>query len=163
MKINYILENEDIVNFNLYQFKKSSKFYTTLLFQSILPMAIMVFAVTRLKPNLFSNSSSYLMLIPLFLIWVFLFKYIFEFTLKRKILRLLKMQKNVEIGLEKNMTFSENSLIEGSGQELNYKDILMIKDVNNYIYIYKDSEQAYILPKKYLSEENIQYILNLKK
>ena len=151
MKETFTVTEEDYFIYQWHLFKHNPTAKKTMLIQMITPIAVFlaigIFYIATKKPV-----KGLLPLAVALVLWPFLYQFFFNHSMKKKLKQLIsKMEKDLPIG--KHIVHIDEKGLKDKDLFVAYDDIRYAVENENYIYIfYKDSPQAYLLPRELANE-----------
>lgn len=160
MEIKYMLEKEDYLQFNLKQLSRHKKTKRAMGIQIILPMIVLLvmglFLGLKGQLNLFKIGVLVLLLVA----WPFIYIRFFKRSLKKRLLRIIdQREKELHLG-PRTLRIDEKGLRDVYGS-LPFTRLHHIEETVGYYFFHETEEAAYILPKRDLNQEQLDYIKNL--
>lgn len=165
MKVNYDLKKEDYIEFNLHHMGKSKTIKRTLFIeQYLIPL---IFIIT---PFVFAKNHSnpppimYFMIpcVIMYILWTIFFPKYFRYSFKKRIEKLLNEGKNSTMFGPQTLSITDKGIFEFSEMEKSKVDMKAVERVDvteNYIYIYINAVNAYIIPSRAFKTLNEKYEL----
>lgn len=147
MKETFTVTEEDYFTYQWHLFKQNPTAKRTMLIQMITPIAVFLaigaYYVATKKPV-----KGLLPLAVALVLWPFLYQFFFNRSMKKKLKQLIrKMEKDLPIG--KHTVLIDEKGLKDKKLFVAYDDIRYAVENENFVYIfYKDSTQAYLLPKE---------------
>lgn len=160
MKETFTVTEEDYFTYQWHLFKHNPTAKKTMLIQMITPIAVFLaigaYYVATKKPV-----KGLLPLAVALVLWPFLYQFFFNRSMKKKLKQLIrKMEKDLPIG--KHTVLIDEKGLKDKNLFVAYDDIRYAVENENFVYIfYKDSTQAYLLPKE-LANDTIKSHITAK-
>lgn len=160
MKETFTVTEEDYFTYQWHLFKKNPTAKRTMRIQMITPIAVFlaigIYYVATKKPV-----KGLLPLAVALVLWPFLYQFFFNRSMKKRLKQLIKkMEKDLPIG-QHTVLIDEKGL-KDKKLFVAYDDIRYAVENENFVYIfYKDSTQAYLLPKE-LANDTIKSHITAK-
>lgn len=167
MKIEYSIEKEDYIDFNMDQFKNSKDLKKIFILQKgVISSTFLVFILYLYK---YTERPLYQFLLVYGVIligWIIFESLIIGFLVKKKLE--LESKQNVELFGEKSLDIKDEGLYDLSGEEIlkiEWSDVKFIDESKDYLFIFVVTSLGYIIPKRYLTDETIKdkFIEKVKK
>ncbi|WP_208559752.1 YcxB family protein [Marinilactibacillus kalidii] len=166
MIIEYEIEEEDYISFN-YQHTLNSPTNKKALKQLRFGLAILVIPIAYFTGTLlFKQPSLYWVIISLGLSLYLLYAYpkMYNKAIKKQLSKLVNEGDNSSYFGKKKLEILDNQLIltdEASTSKLMKGKIKEIKEYDDIIVLYTSSVSAYIIPKRYLNQEELNAIKSI--
>ena len=159
MQLTYELTKEDFINFNFYHIENTSRAKKSLKMQRFVsPIIFLIapFPVTMLSES--PLSFWFTIFGAMYVLWVVLYPTYFKFSIRNKMQKLIDKGAGVEILGVNQIKLTDEGLesINERTQGIStcaWKDVDSMKEIDKYIFIYKDFMSAFIVPKRDLDEE----------
>lgn len=157
MQLNYIIEKQDHIDFNMFHIKHSRTMRRSLIIQKYLFPIIFL-----LIPYPFSLSSGIPIwywlcwFIPASILWIALYEKYAKWMVARRISKMLNEGKNSAVPLSVTLEITEDYIIEKSDKgeaKINLKEIESIELDKKHIYIYVSAVSAVIVPNSAFKDE----------
>lgn len=151
MKETFTVTEEDYFTYQWHLFKQNPTAKRTMLIQMITPIAVFLaigaYYVATKKPV-----KGLLPLAVALVLWPFLYQFFFNRSMKKKLKQLIrKMEKDLPIG--KHTVLMDENGLKDKKLFVAYDDIRYAVENERFVYIfYKDSPQAYLLPKELVND-----------
>lgn len=172
MKLEFILEEEDYIKFNIYHMDNSKTYRNSILIQRyVTPIIFLMppFVLAKITPAPFSYWMTCFGIT--FLIWICFFKKYLIGKVKRNIKKRLKEGNNNGLLGKRTIEISDNEIKETTEYR---KDSVNINSVENviineeYIFMYINSIEAFIIPLRVFKDKQekndfMKYIESIKK
>ncbi len=158
MKINYKLEKEDYIKYNLH-FVETSKDLKKVLWIRRLLGTISLYLIGNFVGQMMKIDSklwTYGFAILAGIWFVFYGRY-FKWSTRRKLTKLLSKDENQDLLGEKSLEIRDEKIIELLGDkrsEIKFATIDYVENTEEYIYIYLKSMAAYVIPKRCITSED---------
>lgn len=164
MKIEYVLKEEDFVEFNLNYIKTTKNLRRNNTIQRFIgPIILMAFgAIMSLKSDL-ESVYWYGIFGVLSILWFMIYPRVFKGLVKKHIDTMFKSDENKKSLGEKSLEITEQGIKEiGSSSHITTWDMVEKMDnLEKHIFIYLNSGSAYIIPKRHIDKEQESKILKL--
>lgn len=160
MEINYTLEKEDYLQFNLKQLTHNKRTKRAMIIQMIIP-TLVILAITIFF-GIKGELSPLRLGLCVFLLFAWPFVYIkfFKSSVKKRLIRIID-KKADELNLGKRtLRIDEKGLRDVHGN-LPFTHLHHIEESKGYYFFHETIDAAYILPKRDLTQEQDQYIRQL--
>ncbi|GEK88219.1 YcxB-like protein [Alkalibacterium putridalgicola] len=167
MIINYELNEEDFVRFNLHYIEDSPAQRKTYWFLRLLIPLFFSGLIFLMGTVLFRQPAIYWVITAtgFFGLWVLYFPEQYRKTILKQTRKMLsKGEKDYLFG-EKSLTISEYTITvtgENAQEELKLKDIKRIEQYDDMILIYDSNRSAIIVPTRELSWDEVKIVATLK-
>ena len=164
MNLNYSLNEEDYLKYQLYTASKSKN----IIKQKRRSFIIVLIAFIFFGVNIYNNDKSGLwFFIPICCIILILYPFLLKWRYKSHYKKFIKENYKERIGLISNYNFEAETLnIKNSLGEskINYESFEQINETNDYYYLKLKTEESFIIPKnQILSIEKFKKILDILK
>ena len=166
----YNIEHNDFIDFQLHYLKTNPELQSSL--KKNLIIIIIVYVILLVGMFVYFKSSLFMLLVVALLITlvsvlqIISYKKRMQKNIVKKVLSYIKTGKLDDIFGEKILTVYDEKIVfnETKGiKNFNKSDIKKIEQSKLCIFIYTDDMSAIIVPKKYLSKEDIDFIISYKK
>ena len=166
----YNIEHNDFIDFQLHYLKTNNELQSSL--KKNLIIIIIVYVIVLIGMFVYFKSSLFMLLIVAVLITLVSILQIISYkkrvqkNIVKKVLSYIKTGKLDDVFGEKILTVYDEKIVfnETKGiKNFNKSDIKKIEQSKVCVFIYTDEMSAIIVPKKYLSKEDIDFILSYKK
>ncbi|MEI0579744.1 YcxB family protein [Brachyspira pilosicoli] len=166
----YNIEHNDFIDFQLHYLKTNPELQTSL--KKNLIIIIIVYVILLAGMFVYFKSSLFMLLVVAVLITfvsvlqIISYKKRMQKNIVKKVLSYIKTGKLDDIFGEKILTVYDEKIVfnETKGiKNFNKSDIKKIEQSKLCVFIYTDDMSAIIVPKKYLSKEDIDFLLSYKK
>lgn len=173
MKVDYKLEKEDYFKFNMHQMKEFPSLKKSVLIQRLMmPIIFLVFVITLKQRNQYSTPILVLGYLLVAGLWFFLYPKYIERSIKKRLNQTLENEENAflledkAIELDKEAIYEYRNKLDEEGNEtiekvLAAEEIVAFQEDDNSYYIYLGSESAYIIPKRFIDQEDRETFLDL--
>ena len=157
MKLNYEINLDDYIEFNLHHLKHSKTVQKSLTNNRIV-VSLIYLVIPFLISFLFKQPiSGYLLAFSLAAIVFFIyFPKLYYRSTKNKMIKLLNDKSDESLFGEHSLKVDENGIKEitqSSVHEIKWDDIVEIKGTKNYFYIYFTSMQAIVVPLEAIKDD----------
>ncbi|PGS49958.1 YcxB family protein [Bacillus sp. AFS041924] len=157
MKLNYEINLDDYIEFNLHHLKNSKTVQKSLTNNRI-AVSLIYLVIPFLISFLFKQPiSGYLLAFSLAAIVFFIyFPKLYYRSTKNKMIKLLNDKRNESLFGEHSLKVDENGIKEitkSSVHEIKWDNIVEIKGTKNYFYIYVSSMKAIIVPLEAIKDD----------
>ncbi|MDO5713111.1 MAG: YcxB family protein [Tissierellia bacterium] len=164
MKIEYEINAEDLIQFNLFHLEMDKRAQKAFRLQTGVPLIIFfIYLVFKYIKQSVSFFKGVLIFLIVTILWTVIYRKVFKKIIELKMRKILKSQTNNNNFGIKSMEFHDKYLMEttkGRKKKLFYKNVFRAVETKDYIYIYEGPGIAYTLPKKYLTEDQLKEIKN---
>ena len=166
----YNIEHNDFIDFQLHYLKTNPELQSSL--KKNLIIIIIVYVILLVGMFVYFKSSLFMLLVVAMLITlvsilqIISYKKRMQKNIVKKVLSYIKTGKLDDIFGEKILTVYDEKIVfnETKGiKNFNKSDIKKIEQSKLCVFIYTDDMSAIIVPKKYLSKEDIDFIISYKK
>jgi len=157
MEINYTLTPEDYIQFNLKQFSQSNQLKKSMMIQLIIPIlvAIALFLFRLFKKTL--TTGFVIFIVAAIVLWPIVYTFFFKRTLRRRLEKITK-EKAAELDLGPRKVFIDEHGLKEEKAILHFQDLIRIEETVGYFFFHQTEDLAYILPKRDLTDKQIEYI-----
>ena len=161
MKLEFSIEEEDYINFNIFHLDNSKTLKNSILFQRYgVPIIFLVvpFVLVKISNIPFSYWMTWFGM--MFIVWVCFYKKYFIFKMKRLIRKKLKEGKNQGLLGKRIIEINESELTEiteYTKESVNIQGIENVVVNDKYIYAFINSSQAYIIPLRVFKDKDEQH------
>ncbi|MFO8068413.1 MAG: YcxB family protein [Alkalibacterium sp.] len=166
MTIDYELSEEDFIQFKLHLIEESpsqKKMFWVLRILLPLLFAVVIYSVgTALFNQLFIYWS--IIAIGFFIVWVIYYPTQHKKILLKQTRKLVSEKDNSSLFGKKTLTINDDVITvtgENEQVQINRENIKTIKDYKEMIVLYNSSVSAIIIPKKNLTSDEIELLMNL--
>ena len=166
----YNIEHNDFIDFQLHYLKTNPELQSSL--KKNLIIIIIVYVILLVGMFVYFKSSLFMLLVVAMLITlvsilqIISYKKRMQKNIVKKVLSYIKTGKLDDIFGDKILTVYDEKIVfnETKGiKNFNKSDIKKIEQSKLCVFIYTDDMSAIIVPKKYLSKEDIDFIISYKK
>ena len=166
----YSIEHNDFIDFQLHYLKTNPELQSSL--KKNLIIIIIVYVILLVGMFVYFKSSLFMLLVVALLITlvsvlqIISYKKRMQKNIVKKVLSYIKTGKLDDIFGDKILTVYDEKIVfnETKGiKNFNKSDIKKIEQSKLCVFIYTDDMSAIIVPKKYLSKEDIDFIISYKK
>ena len=166
----YNIEHNDFIDFQLHYLKTNPELQSSL--KKNLIIIILLYVAVLIGMFLYFKSSLFMLLIVAILITlvsilqIISYKKRMQKNIIKKVLSYIKTGKLDDVFGDKILTVYDEKIVfnETKGiKNFNKSDIKKIEQSKLCVFIYTDDMSAIIVPKKYMSKEDIDFILSYKK
>lgn len=160
MEIKYTLEKEDYLQFNLKQLSSDKRTKKSMGIQMLIPMLILVvLGIFFLATGAMTLAKGGLLLV-LLIAWPFIYVNFFKKSVKKRLIRIIDQRaKELNLG-PRTLRIDEKGLRDVHGS-LPFSRLHHIEESKGYYFFHETQDAAYILPKRDLTQEQVDYITNL--
>lgn len=160
MEINYTLTPEDYIQFNFKQFSQNDKMKRSMMIQLMVPilvvLAILIFRIVQKTVT----TGFIIFIVAAIVLWPIIYTYFFKRTLRRRLEKITR-ERASELDLGPRSVFIDENGLREEKSILHFSDLIRIEETVGYYFFHQTEDLAYILPKRDLSEEEIEYIRSL--
>lgn len=157
MEIQYTLEKEDFIQFNLKQLSMDPKTRRAIGGQVILPILV-ILALTIFNYVQGTLSTLRLVLsVALMVAWPFFYMTFFKRGVKKRLSKIID-QKADGLNLGPRTVFIDEKGLKDSLGLLPFHSLHHLEESQGYFFFHQTKDAAYILPKRDLSQEQIDYV-----
>ena len=156
MELEYNLENQDLVNFNIFHIKNSPLIKKQIILTRF-GIAIFYIIVGSILSYLEQRHTSFIVFLVISVIWILFYKKYFISITKKNVVKMLQEDKNKGIIGKQKIIIEDDKLFEineYSKIEHNKKCLNKILNDEKYYYLYLTSISALIIPKTSFENEN---------
>lgn len=160
MEIHYTLEKDDYLNFNLKQLSTDEKIKRAMASQIFIPVLVILALVAWYW---YKDQLSPLRIgVFLFLLvaWPLLYLKLFKYTITKRLKSIID-QRAKELNLGERTLYIDEKGIKDQYGNLPFTHLHHIEEGKNYYFFHETREAAYILPKRDLSQEELDYISSI--
>lgn len=157
MEINYTLTPEDYIQFNFKQFGQNDKMKKTMMAQLTIPilvvLAILIFRFVQKTVT----TKFIIFIVAAIILWPIIYTYFFKRTLRRRLEKITRDNAD-ELDLGPRTVFIDEKGLREENSILRFHDLIRIEETVGYFFFHQTEDLAYILPKRDLSEEEIDHV-----
>lgn len=160
MTVDFDIEYHDFEAFQLYYVGNDKSFRR-------LRMAMFAFVPAILIVPALIKGADWHYILPSLLVsmaWIVVFSYVFNWSVRRSAKRMYNNPDNSRLFSRRSMEFGPDGIEvkTGSAQvRLEWYNIARVVDTVEYFFIFTGSQQGYIVPKRYVSDEQAQELREL--
>ncbi len=157
MEINYTLTPEDYIQFNFKQFSQSNDLKKSMMIQLMVPilvvLAVLIFRIVKKSVT----TPFVIFIVAAIIVWPVVYTFFFKRTLRRRLEKITKERAD-DLDLGPRKVFIDEHGLKEEKSMLRFQDLIRIEETVGYFFFHQTEDLAYILPKRDLTDDKIDYI-----